>query len=871
MSFFTILYNILIGPLQMIFEMIYSVANQYIGHPGLAIIVLSLMMNILVLPLYKRSDAMQEEARDTEAKLSEGVAHIKKAFSGDERMMILQTYYRQNNYKPTDSLNGAVSLLLEVPFFMAAYNFLSHLELLQGVSLGPIADLSLPDGLLLIGGMHFNLLPILMTVINIVSSAIYLKGFPLKTKIQLYGMAIFFLVFLYTSPSGLVFYWTLNNVFSLCKNIAYKVKDRLVKAKKEEVANVKAIQEHNTKAFILGGLFLTILVGVLIPSTIISASPQEFIDITFYFNPMWYIANATAYAFGMFVVWMGVFYWISSPAGKAVFDKLMWILCGVMLVDYMFFGTDLGIIFANLQYETGLVFTTTEKILNLAVVFIVAVALYVVARKWKQVIPGVLITAVIAIAGMSVPNLTTINREVSDAERQIAAMSDEMPEFTLSKEGQNVIVFMIDRGMASYVPYMFNEKPELQEQFEGFKFYDNTISFGGYTNFGTPGLYGGYEYTPVEMNRRSDETLGEKHNEALKVLPVLFDENGYEVTVCDVPYAGYNWITDLSIYDEYEDIDTYITEGKFEDTSSKEAQVESNKRNFFWFGVMKSMPLCVQNGIYNNGTYRQLNTTSEAFAYSMQTIASNSVAVGMGGSFMKPYNVLVNLPNMTKISEDDTNTFLMMNNNTTHEAILIQAPEYVPTMSVDNTQYDAENTARFTVNGETLKMENPFHYMHYETNMAAFLQLGKWFDYMRENDVWDNTRIILVSDHGKELEQLDELAGRELYYALLMVKDFGSEEYTTSDEFMTNADVPTLAVEGVIDNPINPFTGKEINSAEKTAQDQYIIVSDEWDLMINNGNTFFPSAWYAVKDNIWENENWRFFDEATTIPSELVE
>lgn len=63
-----------------------------------------------------------------------------------------------------------------------------------------------------------------MTLINVISSAIYLKGFPLKTKIQLYGMALFFLVFLYTSPSGLVFYWTLNNLFSLGKTLFYKIK-----------------------------------------------------------------------------------------------------------------------------------------------------------------------------------------------------------------------------------------------------------------------------------------------------------------------------------------------------------------------------------------------------------------------------------------------------------------------------------------------------------------------------------------------------------------------------------------------------------------------------------------------------------------------
>ena len=225
MNFADIVLTVLTGPLELIFELIFHLANEFVHHPGLSIIFLSLAMNILVLPLYRRADAMQEEARDTEMRLHAGVAHIKKSFSGDEKMMILQAYYRQNNYKPTDALKGSLSLLLEIPFFMAAYRFLSSLPILSGASLGPIKDLGAPDGLLVIGTLSINILPILMTLINVISCVIYLKGFPLKSKIQLYGMALFFLVFLYTSPAGLVFYWTLNNLFSLVKTIFYKIKN----------------------------------------------------------------------------------------------------------------------------------------------------------------------------------------------------------------------------------------------------------------------------------------------------------------------------------------------------------------------------------------------------------------------------------------------------------------------------------------------------------------------------------------------------------------------------------------------------------------------------------------------------------------------
>ena len=121
MSFFSILGTLLIRPLRLLFEVIYMMAERLIGNPGLSIIVLSLMMNFLVLPLYRRADAMQEEEQQTELRLNKGVAHIKKTFSGDERMMMLQTYYRQNNYKPTYVLRGATSLFLEIPFFIAAH------------------------------------------------------------------------------------------------------------------------------------------------------------------------------------------------------------------------------------------------------------------------------------------------------------------------------------------------------------------------------------------------------------------------------------------------------------------------------------------------------------------------------------------------------------------------------------------------------------------------------------------------------------------------------------------------------------------------------------------------------------------------------
>ena len=108
-------------------------------------------------------------------------------------------------------LKSTISLLLEVPFFIAAYDFLSNVKGFRDAVLWGNSVLSMPDGLL----FGINILPLLMTIINICSTSIYTKGQSLKSKIQLYVIAILFLALLYNSPSALVLYWTFNNLFSL--------------------------------------------------------------------------------------------------------------------------------------------------------------------------------------------------------------------------------------------------------------------------------------------------------------------------------------------------------------------------------------------------------------------------------------------------------------------------------------------------------------------------------------------------------------------------------------------------------------------------------------------------------------------------------
>lgn len=872
------LYQFIIGPIELVFETIYGVANSLLKNNGLAVLFLSLAMNLLLLPMYHRADAIQDQERETEKRLSRWVTHIKNTFHGDERYMMLQHYYKQNHYRPFLALRGSLPLLLEIPFFIAAYHFLSNLEELRGTAFGPVTDLGAPDALLTAGGLTINLLPVLMTLINGISSAIYLRGCPLKDKLKLYGMALLFLIILYQSPAGLVIYWTMNNLFSLVKNLIVRRKQAVAADRQKNLSpgtktsHLPSCPEKNARLFFSGAFFLALLCGMLIPSAVILASPAEFVHITAFYSPLRHVLNASLLSFGLFVLWLGIFYYMAGKKGRRLLSLAVWMGSGLAAADYMFFGTGLGTMSAQLKYDTEPVFRSGEKLLNLAVLLAVTAVFFLIWKKRKQIAQLILVVLALAVLAMSSQNMLKINSSLTQIRQQaeqLASQSKDRAHFSLSRDGQNVVLVMLDRAIGSYLPYLFQEKPELEGKFSGFTYYPRTLSFGGFTNIAAPALFGGYEYTPEKINARSDVPLVQKHDEALKLMPVLFDKAGYEVTVCEPSYAGYEWIPDISIFDEYENINAYLTEhGQFSLISREEQTAQIDRiweRNFFCYSLMKCSPLILQRYIYRGGTYYSPDNSSRV---TTQTELDMSRAEGLFSGFVSSYAFLCALPEITQISEGKGNTFLMMTNSTTHEPMMLQEPAYEPSAHVDNTEYDRRHQDRFTYNGRTLRVENADHMKHYQSNMAALLKLGDWLDYLRAEGVYNNTRIIIVADHGRDLGQFDDWVFGEdasddimLYNPLMLVKDFGDGSFKTDTAFMTNADVPLIAMEGLLNNPLNPFTGHPITGEDKYAGELHIFGSRIWDTLENNGNTFLPGLWYGVSGDFFDAASWRKLGE----------
>ena len=880
-----ILYTIIIYPITQILEFVFVFAQKFFKETGLSVVFISGAISILCLPLYDVAEKWQQIERDIGKKLKPKVDKIKEVFKGDEQYMILSTYYRQNHYHPIYALRSSFGLLIQVPFFIAAYSYLSNLEVIKNMPFLFIKNLGAPDALFSIGGFTVNLLPVAMTLINCFAGAIYVKGLPVRDKIQLYGMAVIFLILLYNSPSALVLYWTMNNVFSAVKNIYYRIQYKhkhyillglfsfccillavycLIRysytSKAQELAlvciitalvtwafvffnkqfskiiNIKYNASKSFIVFLLSVFLIWSILGFFIPSQLIVSSPQEFSYIDDYTNPLFFIFNTSFQVFGLFVFWPICLYFLFQNNIKKYFPVFFLAISAGILVNVFLFPGNYGLVSINLLFENGGPgHSSTEILFNICVLLIIFSASFIMnIYKNKNIILIPVSLCIFSLLSISFFNIIKINASFNKLKTYYVKEQKEIKEvypiFYLSRTGKNIVVIMLDRAVNVYIPYIFNESPELKDIYSGFTYYPNTVSFNGYTRIGAPPVFGGYEYIPEEINKRINIPLVEKHNQSLIMLPRIFLENKFSVCVTDPPYANYNWKSDISIFNPWPEIKAYITDSQYTDLWLKENKLnlpksgDIIKRNMFWYSLLKGTPLVFRQLIYLDGNW-------------CSPIYNNSLRKTLNG-----YAVLDYLPRLIQITDNSINTALIVTNNTTHEGSFLQAPNYTPTISITN-----YGNTRFAK--ETL----------YHINAAAIKRLSDWFNLLKSENVYDNTRIILVSDHGPEPNFVTKIGlpfNVDQFNPLLMVKDFNaSGELKTDMSFMSNADVPYLSLAGVIDNPVNPFTGNII-SIERKKEPLYIAISGS--IHLSGGNKFIlnPNKDYYVHDNIFSADNW---------------
>ncbi|MHC6201688.1 hypothetical protein ACYULU_00645, partial [Breznakiellaceae bacterium SP9] len=147
-----ILYTLIIYPITQIIEFVFVFSQKVFRETAISVILISCTLSLLCIPLYNVAERWQELERNIQKRLKPTIDKIKAVFSGDKQYMILSTYYRQSHYHPIYALRSTFGLLIQIPFFIAAYGYLSHLEALKGAHFLFITDLGAPDALFSGGG-----------------------------------------------------------------------------------------------------------------------------------------------------------------------------------------------------------------------------------------------------------------------------------------------------------------------------------------------------------------------------------------------------------------------------------------------------------------------------------------------------------------------------------------------------------------------------------------------------------------------------------------------------------------------------------------------------------------------------------------------
>ncbi len=226
--------------LNWILQLFYKIIPNY----GVAIILLTILIKLLLQPLAKKGMDSNAKMGALTPKLNE----IKERYPDDPEAQnaAMAKLYKEEGINP---MGSCLPMLIQFPIFIALYGLLNTNFDLRGSMFIPgwIPDLSIPDTIFTLPfaipllGSQIHLLPILYTISMIFSMKITQMGTQASAgsqagmmKFMTYGMPLIFFFIMYNAPSGLLLYWSTVNVISIGQQVFVNKKKKDVYA--EEIA-----------------------------------------------------------------------------------------------------------------------------------------------------------------------------------------------------------------------------------------------------------------------------------------------------------------------------------------------------------------------------------------------------------------------------------------------------------------------------------------------------------------------------------------------------------------------------------------------------------------------------------------------------------
>ena len=210
-------FDFIAKPCLWLMNLFYSVIPNY----GVAIIILTILVKLLLWPLGQKSYKSMSEMKKIQPLMKE----IREKYKDDKQRMNQEVMGLYRTYK-INPLGGCLPMVVQLPVFFALYRMLYEaIELRHAPFFLWINDLSAPDRL-----FHFNFsIPLMeppygIPVLTIIMGASMLlqqkmsppMGDATQAKMMMFMPIVFTVIFINFS-SGLVLYWLVNNIISIAQ------------------------------------------------------------------------------------------------------------------------------------------------------------------------------------------------------------------------------------------------------------------------------------------------------------------------------------------------------------------------------------------------------------------------------------------------------------------------------------------------------------------------------------------------------------------------------------------------------------------------------------------------------------------------------
>ncbi len=199
---------------------IFDIFNDLTRSPGLAIVLLTLIIRLLISPLtYKSylSGAKMKALKPEIAALKEKLGNDRQAMSMEQMKL-----FREAGVNP---LGGCIPALLQIPIFFALFSFFNSEVALRGAEFLWSNDLAAYDDPIKFGvhipllGSHLSLFNIMACITSFLISWYSMSMTPDQSnpvlKYMPYIFPVFLLFFFNRLPSGLTWYYTVSNLVTL--------------------------------------------------------------------------------------------------------------------------------------------------------------------------------------------------------------------------------------------------------------------------------------------------------------------------------------------------------------------------------------------------------------------------------------------------------------------------------------------------------------------------------------------------------------------------------------------------------------------------------------------------------------------------------